>query len=357
MCAEFIDDSFSRPNSGLVNGWRPSKLGPGEFSFMQNVKPYCDNIVTRGGTVAQGSSLGSATVTFMYHAYGTDASVALVVRLAVCGTKLRYRIGTGAWTDLKTGLTAGTYWVACTYKGHVYMVDGVNTPQDVTIANPPTVTDYVTLPTGINPTWILLHLNKLKYAGDLTTPNYYYQTEFGTPGTTLTTSFYLQPDDQNGNYPKVGVPCFRNILLLCQDYLVLHTGAGPNTDQFYPMPRGAANTARRTAIDMGEFGVFLLTERGVASSDGRSVEPIDPFGRINWGDIDLTTEDSCWAFRAAPDVYRLYFKSKGDVQTTTASAAAVIASSTARTRLSSLYAARTVLTRIPFVVSGTAGVS
>jgi hypothetical protein len=343
---------FMRPGSGLVDGMRAFTLQADEFSILQNVKQYIGNLTSRGGATAVGSSLGSATVTWTFTAYGTDVATALVVRLAACSTKIKYKIGAGAWTDLKTGLTAGTYWVAVQWKNHVYLCDGVNTPQDITIANPPTVTDWITFPSGINPTWVVLHYQKLKYGGDLTTPNYYYQTEFGTANTTLTTSFYLQPDDQNGNYPKIAVTNRNRVAMFCQDFLIAHSGAGPNSDQFFQMPRGAACTAWRSVVDMGEFGVFYLSERGVSNWDLNSPpEPIDPFGRINWGNIDLTTEAYTWAMRVG-DVYRIFFKSKGDIQNTTASASAVLVSSTALTRMSNLFSGRTFLTRTAFTTSG-----
>lgn len=350
---QIVADRFTRPGSGLVNGMRAMTLNPDEFAFLQNVKPYAGNIVSRGGTVAQGSSLAAATVTWLFHAYGTSASAALVVRLAMCGTLLRYKIGAGVWTDLLIGLTAGTYPVAVAYKGHVYWCDGTNTPQDITIANPPTITPWVTLPAGINPTWVVLHKNRLKYGGDLTTPNYYYMTEFGTPGTTESVNFYLQPDDQNGNYPKIAVNVGNRVALFCQDFLVSHSGTGPNTDQFFPFPRGAACTAWRSVVDMGEFGVFYLTERGVFAFDGGSPpEPLDPFNRVNWSDFDMTTEALIWALRVG-DEYRLYFKSKGDLQSSTATAATILASSTARTRFTTLWAARNATTVKPFVAAGT----
>lgn len=344
-----------RPEAGLVDGWKPAALREDEVAVAQNMIPRNGGWCKRGGTVLQGSAPASATVRCLIHCYGTDASAALVVRVALIGTAWYYKVGAGAWTSFKTGYTAGTYPVFATYKGQVYVVDGVNTPFYFTIANPPVAANWTTLPSGINPTWVLLEYNRIRYGGDLTTPNYFYMTNVGDPTTTTVTDFYLQPDDQNGNYPKIAVFNNNRIGLFCQDFLVAQTGAGPFTDQFYQMPRGAANVAWRSVVDMGEFGVYFLTARGVFSWDlnGPPV-PIDPFGRINWGNIDFTTEALTWAMRVG-DEYRIYFKVKGDITNTSESLSAILLTSTAETRVSTYYAARTALTLEPFTTSTTSG--
>lgn len=323
---------------------------PDDFTYLANVKHHAGKLVARGGTVIQGSAPASAKVTWLFAAYGTNASTALAVWMAMVDTVLYYKIGAGAWTSFKTGLTAGTYPVAVQYQGHVYWCDGVNTPLDITIANPPTAATWATLPSGINPAWVVLHKNRLIYGNDLTTPQYVYFTDFGTPTSTQTTSFYFQPDDQNGNFAKIAVNCQNRVALFCQDYLVAKSGTGPNTDNFFQFPRGAACTAWRSVVDMGEFGVLYLSSNGVMSFDGNTPpEPVDQNGGVNVADIDLTTEALTWAMRVG-DEYRLYFKSKGDVRTSAATAAQIMSSSSAITRVNAVYNTPNILTRAAFVV-------
>ena len=346
-------EGWVRPGCGTVDGYSPAMLREDEGSVLQNLKIMNGKLVKRGGTVIQGSAPASATVRCLILCYSTDVATALALRVALIGTAWYYKVGAGAWTSFKTGYTAGTYPVFVAYQGKVYVVDGTNTPFYFTIANPPVPTNWTTLPSGINPAWVVLHYNRLRYGGDLTTPNYYYMTDPGDPTTTTTTNFYLQPDDQNGNYPKIAIVNNNRIGLFCQDFLVSMSGAGPYTDQFYPLPRGAANVAWRSVVDMGEFGVFFLTERGVFNWDlNGSPVPIDPFGKIDWGSIDFTTEALTWAMRVG-DEYRLYFKAKGDITRTSASAAAIIASSTGYTRVGGVYAARTFVSLRAFTTSTT----
>lgn len=350
----YTANNFSKPGGGIVNGLRPHLVQQDEMAFSLNMRLASGNWVKRGGTVAQGSAAAAAKVTWLFHAYDTTGG-SLVVRMAMISTVLYYRIGSGAWTSFKTGLTAGTYPSAVAYQDKVYWTNGVDTPQVITIANPPVASNWTTLPTGIIPSWVVLQKNRIYYGGDTSTPNLVYFTDFGTPATTQTTNFYQVPDDQNGNYPKAACNIGDGIGLFCQDFLVYLTGVGPLTHQLFHMPRGSACVARRSVVDMGEFGAYFLTERGIFSWDGNSPPiPVDPFGRINWSDIDMTTEDNIWAMRVG-DEYRIYYKSKGDTSATTASAADVLASSTARTRMTILYWALTRITAVPFTTSGTIG--
>ena len=345
-------DSFARPGTGTVNGIRPHRVQPDEMAYSLNMRPFAGNWVMRGGCVQQGTAPASAKVTWLFHAYDTTGG-SLVVRMAMINTSLYYKVGAGAWTSFKAGLTAGTYPVAVAYKDTVYWCNATDTPLAISIANPPVASNWTTLPSGINPAWVVLHKNRLYYGGDTSTPQQVWMTDPGAPSTTTATNVYNVPDDQNGNFPKIAVNVGNGIGLFCQDFLCYLTGTGPLTHQIYQLPRGAACVAWRSVVDMGEFGAYFLTENGVFSWDGNSPPiPVDPFRRFNWTDIDMTTETNIWAFRVG-DEYRLYFKSKGDTFATTATAASVLASSTARTRFAVLAAARTRLTRVAFSTAGT----
>lgn len=323
-----------RPGSGLVSGFRPSLLARDEWSEMINLWPRHGALVKRGGAVVQGTSLAAAAVTWMQHAYNADTSTPLVVRMAQCDTLRRYKIAAGAWTTFDT-VTAGTFPVSATYKDQVWVCDGTNTPAKISIANPPVSSAWGGLPAGINPRWVVLHKNRLYYGGDITTPTLFYMTKPGTPETTATTDFYQFPDDQRGFYPRIAVSLGEGIGLFGQDYLGYLTGTGKLSHRMYHLPRGAAVLYWRTVVDMGGFIIFM-TERGPFVWDGATVaESLDPHGRINWGDVDLTVVEDTWAVRYG-DYYVLAYPSKGDVAT-----AAV---GTAFQRFSTVYAARTRLT-------------
>jgi len=331
----WIGADYRSPGAGLANALRPHLLRADEFSMLKNMWLRAGNLVKRGGAVQQGDAPDAAVVRWLFNAYDTAGS-AIVNRLRFCNGKIQYLTG-GAWTNLVTGLTATTYPTAVQYQDKVWICDATMSPRRVTIASPPTITTWSGLPSGINPALVVLQNNRLYFCNDTSTPQYVYMCDPGTPETTQVTEFYQIPDMQAGNFPKAMVNCLNGILFLCQDYLVYMTGDGPLSHRLWHRPRGAACVAWRTAVDMGDFGAIYLTERGLYMTDGTSPsEPLDPYGKINWSDVNLTTETDTWAVRYG-DIYLLWYRSKGD--TTGA------ATQTAYGRFSTLYAARSNYTK------------
>lgn len=330
-------EDLSRPGALLVSGRRGPLLAPDQFSEFFNMWQRHGAAVKRGGAVIQGAALATASVRWLCHAYNADTASPLVVRMALCGTVLRYKITSGSWTDFATGLTAGTYPVSATYKDQVWWCDGTNTPLKISIANPPVDSSWGGLPSGINPQWVVLHKNRLYYGGDKSTPTYVYMTNPGTPETTTTTDSYQIPDDQRGFYPRIAVAMGEGVGMFAQDYKVYMTGTGPLSHRMYHFEKAAAAIYWRTVVSMGDGRAIYMTENGPYIWDGHTTaEPLDPNGEQNWGDIDFTTNETTWAIRYG-DYYILAYKSKGD--TTTA------ATGTAFQRFSTVYAANTRLTK------------
>ena len=308
----WVSADWRSPGAGLANALRPHLLRGDEFTMLYNVWLRSGNIVKRGGSVTQGSQPDAAVHRWMAHGYDTAGS-SIRNRLRFVNGKFQW-LNSTTWTDIVsgTGFTATTYPVSVQYQDKVFVVDAVNTPQQITIAATPTIANWTTMPSGINPSWVVLHNNRLYIGNDTSTPHQVWMCDPGTPATFQATEFYAVPDNQNGNFPKIAVNCGKGFLLLCQDYLCYLTGDGPNSHRIWQHPRGAACVGWRTAVDMGDFGVIYLTERGLFASDGTSPqEPIDPYGKINWGDINLTTETDNWAVRYG-DIYILFYRSKGD---------------------------------------------
>lgn len=327
---------WTAPGAGLANGRRAHLTRPDQFITCQNMIPRAGVMMKRGGTVQQGSALEAATVRWLHHAYGANASTALRIRMALCGNDLYYKTVAGAWTSFATGLTTGTFPQAVTYKDQVWWCDGTNTPLKITIADPAVDTSWGGLPSGINPRWVVLHKNRLYYGGDITTPNLVYMTGPGTPETTATTDFYAVPDDQRGFFPRIATNLGEGIGLFAQDYLCYLTGTGPLSHRIYHLPKGAACLYWRTVVDMGGYTIFL-TERGPFAWDGHTVaEPLDPYGEINFGDFNFATVENTWACRYG-DYYMLGFQSKGN--------SVAVDSGTAYTRSSTTFSAVTRLTR------------
>ena len=324
------------PGAMLISGSHAALLQANQFSMLQNCWQRFGKIVKRGGTAIQGSALSAATCRWLQHAYSANSSTALALRLGLSGTLIRYKVGAGGWTTVTSGLTAGTFPISVTYKDIVWWCDGTNSARQLTIANPPVDSAWGGLPSGINPSWVVLHKNRLYYGGDLSSPTYVYMTNPGTPTTTTTTDFYQIPDDQRGFYPKIAVDMGEGIGFFAQDYKCFMTGTGPLSHRIYQFEKAAAPISWRTVVSMGDGLAFYLTERGPYSWDGHSPAiPLDPYEEQNWGDIDLTTETDTWAIRYG-DYYILAYKSKGN---TTAAA-----TGTALMRPSMLMANRTRLT-------------
>lgn len=301
--------NWRRPGGPLVSGDHAAILESDEFSVFQNCWPSHGKASKRGGTVQQGDAPTAATVRWMQHAYGADSSVALAVRLRLCGTKVQYLTG-GAWTDIAT-ITAGTYPVSVTYKNIVWRVDGVNTPAQITIASPPVETAWTTLPSGINPQWVVLHKNRLYYGGDITTPTYVYMTNPGTPGTTTVTDFYQIPDDQRGFFPRIAIDMGDGIGFFAQDYKCFMTGTGPLSHRIYQFEKAQAALYWRTVVSMGDCRAIYLTEVGPFIWDGHSeAQPLDKMGRQNWGAMDLTVNENTHAVRYG-DWWVCFYKDKG----------------------------------------------
>lgn len=328
-------EDFRAPGCGLANGLKQHLLQPNQFTELSNLVLRNGVLMKRGGTVQQGDAPDAAVVRWIYNAYDTVGG-SVINRLRFCNGKIQYLTG-GAWTNLATGLTATTYPNAVSYKDAVYWVDGTNTPRVITIGSPPTIANWTTLPSGINPRWVVLHQNRLYYGGDITTPTYVYMTAPGDPTTTGTTDFYQVPDNQRGFYPAAAVNVGDGIGLFAQDYLCYLTGTGPLSHRIYQLPKGAAALYPRTVVDMGGFAIFM-TERGPFIWDGHTVaEPLDPYGDINWGDINFTTNTDTHAVRYG-DYYILFYRSKGNVTTA--------ATGTAFTRFSTIAAAATRLSTV-----------
>ncbi|MCR4338869.1 MAG: hypothetical protein NUW01_03165 [Gemmatimonadaceae bacterium] len=339
-------ENFGRPGALLRSGSRAPLLDIDQFSELRNVWQRHGALVKRGGAVIQGASLATATVRWLAHAYNADTSAALVVRMALCGTVLRYKITSGSWTDFATGLTAGTYPISATYKDQVWWCDGTNTPLKISIANPPVDSSWGGLPSGINPQWVLLFKNRLYYGGDKSTPTIMYMSNPGLPETTTTTDSYQIPDDQRGFYPRIAVAMGEGVGLFAQDYKVYMTGTGPLSHRMYHFEKAAAAIYWRSVVATGDGRAIYMTENGPYIWDGHSTaEPLDPNGEQNWGDIDFTTNEDTWAIRYG-DYYILAYKSKGDVTTA--------ATGTAFSRFSSVYAAATRAIKVTGADSNTA---
>lgn len=325
----FVSADYRAPGAGLANALRPHLVRPDEFSSIQNMWLRSGNLVKRGGSVQQGDAPDAAVQRWMGLAYDTAGS-SIRNRLRYINGKIQYLSG-ASWTNLVTGLTATTYPVAVQYKDTIYWCDGTSTPQAITIASPPTIANWTTMPSGINPGWVVLHENRLYIGNDTSDPQQVWMCDPGTPATFQATEFYQVPDNQNGNFPKIAVNCGKGFLMLCQDFMVYLTGNGPLSHRLWHYPRGAACIAWRSAVDMGDFGVVYLTERGLFVTDGTSPpEPLDRSGKNNWGDINLTTETDTHGVRYG-DVYVLFYRSKGDT--------AAAATQTARGRFSTVVAA------------------
>lgn len=325
----YIADDWRAPGAGLANALRPHLVRMDEFSSIQNMWLRSGNLVKRGGAVQQGDAPDAAVVRWQFNAYDTAGS-SIRNRLRFCNGKIQYLDGS-SWMNLATGLTATTYPSAVQWKDAVYWCDGVNTPRVITIASPPTIANWTTMPSGINPSLVVLHENRLYITNDTSTPQQLWMCDFGTPSTFVSTEFYQVPDNQNGNFPKAMVNCGKGFLMLCQDFLCYLTGTGPLSHRIWQYPRGAACIAWRSAADMGDFGVVYLTERDLFVTDGTSPPENLTNGKVNFGDVNLTSETDTHAVRYG-DIYILFYRSKGDTMSA--------ATQTARGRFSAVYAAR-----------------
>lgn len=302
--------NFRRPGGPLVSGDHAAILESDEFQTTENTWPEHGKLNKRGGTVQQGDAPDAANVKWLMRVYGADSSAALALTYRFCNGKLQYLTG-GAWTNFATGLTATTYPVAVSYKNIIWWVDGVNTPTQITIADPPVDSNWTTLPSGINPQWVVLHKNRLYYGGDRSTPTYVYMTNPGDPTTTGATDFYQVPDDQRGFFPRIAVDMGDGIGFFAQDYKCFMTGTGPLSHRIYQFEKAQAALYWRTVVSMGDCRAIYLTEVGPFIWDGHSTAvPLDPHGRQNWGDMDLTTNETTHAVRYG-DWWVCWYKKKG----------------------------------------------
>lgn len=302
--------NFRRPGTPLVSGDHASILEQDEFQLTLNTWPGSGKLYKRGGTVQQGDAPDAANVKWQMRCYGANSSTALAITMRFCNGKLQYLTG-GAWTNFATGLTATTYPVAVSYKNEVWWCNGTDTPVRITIADPPVDSSWTTLPSGINPQWVVLHKNRLYYGGDKTTPTYVYMTNPGDPTTTTPTDFYQIPDDQRGFFPRIAVDMGDGIGFFAQDYKCFMTGTGPLSHRIYQFEKAQAALYWRTVVSMGDCRAIYLTEVGPFIWDGHSAAvPLDPHGRQNWGDMDLTTNETTHAVRYG-DWWVCWYKKKG----------------------------------------------
>lgn len=341
-------ERFTRPRSGSATGMQPHLRMPDDFHELRNVVFANGVLAKRGGTALQGSAIASADVKWLFHAYNDADS--LTVRMAKCGTVLYYKVGTGAWTSFKTGLTAGTYPVAVQYQNKVYWVDGVDFGV-ITIANPPVYSAWTTLASGAMPTFVLLHLNRIYYNHGGSSKSKMNFTNFGDPTTTDSGSAFRLPDDQAGNSPTIGVGLGDRMIYFCQDYVVMVTGAGPFTFNTERMPRGAAVAAWRTVVDMGGYVLAMGPDNVYATDGTRPPTPILEPGKINFDDFDLRTNQHTWAMRAAVDEYWLFYRSKADQSQAAAPLASPARLAAMRTMLVATRLTRTAAVSAPSTTS------
>lgn len=298
---------FRRPESGTADHEQPHLRAPDDFGEMENFVFSGAGIVKRGGTVQQGTAPAAAKVWFLYSAYDSDSTT--VVRLAQVGTVLYYKITSGSWTSLKTGLAAA-YATATTYKGHVYMVNGTDA-RDITIANPPTDTAWITLASGATPYLVCTHQNRVLYDHGGTARYRIHFTAFFDPNTTDTDDEFKVPDDQGGFYPVAMVAMDEGVCFAGQDWIGGLTGAGPFTFRLKTMPKGAPLVDGRAICSMGTY-VIYLTPHGPYYYDLSDSPPeaIDPYERRAYHNMDFTTAGDTHLHRVGEECW-MFFRSKG----------------------------------------------
>lgn len=294
------------------------------------------SIVKRGGTAAYGTNLGtSATVPWVFHAYSsTDRS--LIIRFAQSGTKIRYDIAGGGWTDVTgaTARTAGTYPVGCQFKNAVYVTDKTNGLKKITIANPP-VHSSVTTPNSVNPAWVLEHGQRLYIGGQTGTyASYVYFSDFGTD-TFQVANFLRVPDDQGPFTPQIAIPLGNSIGFFCEDCKARLSGVSMYSFRLDALPRSAPIASWRTAVNMGGY-IMYLDLSGLMAWDVNGM-PVSINSKINVADFDFRTPEHTWAMRVGEE-YWLFYRPKGTQQPA--------ASNFARLLVATVYAAWTRLIRI-----------
>lgn len=303
-------DSFGRPGCGSASGLPAHQRRPDDFRDLENCVFYKGMVTKIGGTTLQGSAIASVSVPWLFHAYSDTSG--LRVTMCQAGAALYQKITTGGWTAISGGgsLSTTAYPVAVQYKNKVYWVNGASALV-ITIANPPVASSWTTLASGAAPTCVCLHLNRLYYDHGSSRRSQIHYTNFGDPTVTDSGSAFNVPDDQAGFYPTIFLGLGDRIIFFCQDYIVMLTGAGPFTFNKEQAPRGAALFAWRTAVNMGEYVMFLGTD-GIYVTDGtRAPQIIDLSGRINFDDWDMRTVEHTHAVRV-DDEYCIFFRSKGD---------------------------------------------
>lgn len=298
-------EAFGMPEAGLRSGVRGHRLRPWQAQILQNWQLQGDSLVRRRGSTQQGTVVSGMNkpITGLHHFYSGTTSA----RLAAAGTKWFYKIG-GDWTDSGLAVTATKYTVAAQYQGYGWIVNGTDTPQRFT---PTTgaVTAWTTQ-ASIIPQWVAGPYRQRLFYNDAANPHRVYYTGQGTPQTTDATSWLAVPDDQNGNFPRIGM-MVGNDWIGCfgQEHAVNLSGASPLSFRTVKMPAGPGLVSWRTVVDMGGF-VILMTGDGPMIWDGYGpLIPIDPRRTVDWSDVDYTTPEHCWAVRYH-NKWILFYRSK-----------------------------------------------
>lgn len=302
---------FRRPESGTADHEQPHLRAPDDFDELKNLVFSGAGITSRGGTAQQGTAPSAAKVWFLFTAYDSDSTT--VIRFAQVGTTLYYKITSGAWTSLKTGLAAA-YANATVYKGHMYMVNGTDA-RDITLANPPTDTAWITLASGATPYLVCTHENRVLYDHGGTARYRIHFTAFFDPNTTDTDDEFKVPDDQSGFYPIAMLSMDEAVVFAGQDWIGGLTGAGPYTFRLKTMPKGAPLVDARAICSMGPY-VIYLTPHGPYYYDASDSPPeaIDPFERRAYHNMDFTTAGDTHLGRVGEECW-IFFRSKGFQQT------------------------------------------
>jgi hypothetical protein len=315
--------NFHSPVASLNNTYPSFALKPNQFRVMSNIKLEGAVLAKRGGAVPVGSATSSAKVMGVWHGYRADGTET-PVRLRFEGGAFQFTTGT-AWSATGlSGWSTSVFPSVAFFQDDFYACNGTQTPQKFPMSDPTTFGSWGTLPTGFNPKWVVAYGNRLYAGGDISTPNRVHFSDFGDPATWQEQNFYTFPDNQQGGSAVTAMAVPTAIILQGLDFFGTLTGYSEVDHSIQAWPRRAALVSPRAFCDMGGM-VVTLTPEGPELLDGYS-QPrnLDPDKEIDWGDMNLTTQNDTWIMRSGPSSFKVFFRSRG--QTTSSSSATVSAS-------------------------------
>lgn len=276
---------------GLNTSLHPEQIGDTESPDLLNVIIRDGTVRTRPGTSEVGSTTGTAKTLGMFE-YRKENGNVFHVRCQ--DGKIDYRTPSGAWTNLKTGLSTTAKWSAAVANDTLYLINGTDTPQKWNGVDGST-SDAGSVKNG---TACAYKFDRLIVVGVSSDPSQMWYSDPGSPESFPATNFFYVGRKDGGKSLQVLAGPFNVTITKDTGRFEWNGGVGVNDGPKRVSDYGSIGLRSAVVLPSGE--VWHVSRHGIRRTFGTTDELVS-------GNLDGTLRALNW--NVAADFCAGYFDS------------------------------------------------